>query len=292
MYYLIYGFLYLISLLPLPVLFLLSDAAFFIIYHCFGYRKQVVLQNLSLAFPTKTAAEKEKIAKAFYKNFCDTFIETVKFISADEKFFKKHFVADYSVVEQLYKQGKSVQLHMGHNFNWELANLSFPFYVQHKTLVVYAPLQSKAFNRLLLKIRTRMGSYLISSLNMRAEILPHRNTQYIIALIADQLPVDPSKEYWVKFFNQPTAFFKGPEKMARLNNFPVVFCYFTKKKRGHYLGHAELATNTPRELGDGELTKLYAKRIETLMTKNPEMWLWSHRRWKREWKPEYSPVME
>lgn len=251
-----------------------------------------MLQNLTIAFPRKTEKEKINIAKIFYKNFCDTFIETVKFISADEAFFRKHFVADYSVVEKLYNEGKSVQLHMGHNFNWELANLSFPFYINHKTLVLYSPLQSKIFNRLLLKIRTRMGTHLIAANNLRVEMLPHRNTQYIIALIADQSPPRADNTYWVNFFGQPTGFFKGPEKMARLNNFPVVFCHFTKKKRGYYIGNAELATYTPRELAEGQLTKMYAQRIEALMTENPEMWLWSHRRWKREWKPEYGTVIQ
>jgi len=292
MYYILYGTLYVLSLLPLRVLYVLSSVAYVLIYRVFGYRKQVVLQNLSIAFPQKTTAEKEAIAKQFYKNFCDTFIETIKFISADEAFFRTHFKADYSIVEELIKKGTSVQLHMGHNFNWELANLSFPFYIQHKTLVLYSPLQSKVFNRLLLKIRTRMGTLLIAANNMRVEMLPHRGTKYIIALIADQSPPGPDKSYWVNFFGKPTGFFKGPEKAARLNNFPVVFCYFTKIKRGYYNGHAELATLLPRELPEGELTRMYAHRIEELMTKNPEMWLWSHRRWKREWKPEYGPVME
>jgi KDO2-lipid IV(A) lauroyltransferase len=292
MYYLVYGLLYLLSLLPLRVLYLFSDLAYFIIFHLLGYRKEVVLQNLTIAFPHKSAEEKVKIAKQFYKNFCDTFIETVKFISAGEAFFRKRFVADYSVVDELFKSGKSVQLHMGHNFNWELANLSFPFYISQKTLVLYAPLQSKVFDRLLLKIRTRMGTHLIAANNMRVEMLPHRNTQYIIALIADQSPPGADKAYWVKFFGQATGFFKGPEKAARLNNFPVVFCHFTKKKRGYYIGHAALATHAPRELPEGQLTKIYADWIEALMTAHPEMWLWSHRRWKREWKPEYGPLIE
>jgi KDO2-lipid IV(A) lauroyltransferase len=291
MYHIVYGVLYLISLLPLKVLFLLSDFAYFIIYLCFRYRKKVVMQNLTIAFSEKTEEEKEAIARNFYKNFCDTFIETIKFISADEKFFRKHFVADYSIVEELYKAGKSVQLHMGHNFNWELANLSFPFYIHHKTLVLYSPLQNKVFDRLLLKIRTRTDTKLIAANNMRVEMLPHRNSQYIIALIADQSPPDPDKSYWVDFFGRSTGFFKGPEKMARLNDFPVVFCHFKKSKRGYYIGHAELATHTPRALEEGQLTKMYAQMIERLMTENPEMWLWSHRRWKREWKQEYGRVI-
>ncbi len=58
MYHLVYNFLYLISLLPLGVLYLFSDLAYFIIYHLFGYRKKVVLQNLTIAFPHINTTEK------------------------------------------------------------------------------------------------------------------------------------------------------------------------------------------------------------------------------------------
>jgi KDO2-lipid IV(A) lauroyltransferase len=126
---------------------------------------------------------------------------------------------------------------------------------------------------------------------MRKEMLPHRNTQYVIALIADQSPPTPEQTYWVNFFGRPTGFFKGPEKSARLNNFPVVFCHFTRIKRGYYKCHSELATMAPRTLPEGELTKVYAERIESWMKADPEMWLWSHRRWKREWHPDAGPVI-
>ncbi len=255
------------------------------------YRKDVVMQNLSIAFPGKGEDEKLAIAKQFYKNFCDTFIETIKFISADKIFFHKHFKADYSLVEQAFATGRSVQLHMGHNFNWELANLAFPLFIPYKTLIVYAPLQNKTFDKLLMKIRSRMGNELIDVTKMRVEMLPHRNSQYILALIADQTPLDVSKSYWLNFFGKPTPFFKGPEKSARLNDYPVVFCHFTKTGRGKYTGHAELATLSPRNLADGQLTKMYAQYLERIMTEQPEMWLWSHRRWKREWKEEYGAVM-
>lgn len=292
MYYIVYGFLYLISLLPIRVLYLVSDFAYDIIYNLLGYRKEVVMQNLAIAFPQKTEAERKDIARKFYANFCDTFAETIKFISAPPSFFEKHFSADFSIIEELYKKGGSVQINMGHNFNWELANLAFPRFISYKTLVLYAPLKSKVANRLMLKIRTRMGSHLIAANDMRTEMIPHRGTQYIIALIADQSPSIPEKTYWVNFFGRPTGFFKGPEKAARLSNLPVVFAHFTKMRRGYYHGHATLATTEPRTLKEGELTRLYAQYLEKCMTDNPEMWLWSHRRWKREWKPEYGGVME
>lgn len=291
MYYVVFALLYPLSLLPLRVLFLFSDAAYGIIYYLIGYRKKVVLQNLAIAFPQKTEAERRRIAKQFYKNFCDTFIETIKFISAGDRFFQKHFTGNYDVVEKFYQTGRSVQIHLGHNFNWELANLVVPAQLSYPVLVVYLPIKNKAINRLFQYIRSKRGTRLIAATNYKAEFEPYRNTPYVIGLIADQNPAHPENAYWINFFNRPTPFLRGPEKAARRNGLPVVFCHFTKRKRGYYVGHAVLAATNVSELPPGELTKMYAAYLQEVMTLHPEMWLWSHRRWKWEWKPAYGDVL-
>lgn len=292
MYYLVFGLLYLLSLLPLRVLYLLSDVAYGILYYGVRYRRDVVLHNLAIAFPQKTAAEKQRIAKQFYKNFCDTFIEIIKFISADPRFFKKRFTGNYDAIENLYSTGRSVQIHLGHNFNWELANLVVPSYISFQVLAVYLPLKNKLFDRLFRYIRSKNGSHLIASTNFKHDFEPFRNTQYVIGLVADQNPGQPDNAYWIPFFGRPTPFVRGPEKAARRDDLPVVFCYFTKKKRGYYEGHAELAALHPRDLPTGELTKKYVAYLERVMTAHPDMWLWSHRRWKWAWKPEYGEILE
>lgn len=247
--------------------------------------------NLAIAFPEKSEKKRIQIAKKFYKNFCDTLIETIKCISASEKFLKKHFTADYAVAKDLYSSGKSIQVHLGHNFNWEMGNLAVPLLVSYKFLVVYMPLENKLFERLFKQIRTRFKSILISATNIKAEILPYLNQQYIIGLVADQKPPGTLNAYWINFFGRPTPFLRGPEKSARRNNLPVLFAYITKSKRGYYHLHTELASINPKELATGELTKQYAIFLEKVMRDQPEMWLWSHKKWKWEWRPEYGKVI-
>jgi len=288
MYYVLYGFLYLLSLLPLRVLYLLSDFAFLIVYHVMGYRKKVVMQNLTIAFPQKTEAEKRRIARKFYRNFTDTFIETIKLLSAGPKFFNRHFKADYTVFHELYAQGKKCQVHLGHNFNWELGNLTTGLNMPHTLLGVYQPIQNKAINRLFLKIRSRTGTILLPANDMRNAFMPHRDKMYALGLIADQNPADTRRGcFWVEFFGRPTPFVSGPENGARTGNIPVVFSHFTKIRRGYYQGHLLLAEENPASLPKGELTRRYIAYLEEVITANPEMWLSSHRRWKHQWKPEY-----
>lgn len=292
MYYLVFSLFYLLSLLPLRLLYLLSDLAYLIVYYGVKYRKAVVLHNLAIAFPQKTVAERTLIAKKFYRNFCDTFIESIKFMSAGKRFFRNHFTGHYDAIEALYPTGRSVQAHLGHNFNWELANLGVPALISYPMLVVYLPQTNQVFDRLFRYIRRRHGARLIAATQFNKELQPFRDTQHLMAFIADQNPAHPNTAYWIKFFGRPTPFLRGPEKNARRFDLPVVFCHFTKKKRGYYEGHSELAALHVRDLPPGELTKQYAAFLERVMTTQPEMWLWSHRRWKFTWKPEYGAVLD
>ena len=117
MYFIIYGFLYLLSLLPFAVLYFISDIIYFFLYHVFGYRRKIVLANLNIAFPGKSRKELDKISKQFYHNLTDTFVEIIKLISMSDHSFNKRCQGDFTLIEDLVKQGKNVQLHAGHQFN-------------------------------------------------------------------------------------------------------------------------------------------------------------------------------
>jgi len=293
MYYLVYGPLYLLSLLPLRALYLLSDFAYVLVYHVTGYRKKVVRYNLSIAFPNKTEKERQGIEKKFYKNFTDSFIETIKAFSASPQFIKEHFSGDFSVFDELNRKGvQKVQLHSGHNFNWEYGNLSIPLHCVYSLLTVYMPITNGVFNRMFYKMRSKTGAELLSATNIRSEILPHRHEKYVLALVADQNPGHPKSAYWVNFFGRPTPFVKAPESGARRGNIPVVFCYFRKEKRGYYSIHFRLAEENASNTLVGELTKKYAAFLQEVIEAQPDNWLWSHRRWKWEWKEEYGKIIE
>lgn len=290
MYYLVYGLLYLFSLLPLKLLFLLSDGIYVVMYYLAGYRKKVVLRNLSIAFPNKTEAERKRIAKKFYRNFSDFFVETIKLFSASDRYFEKHYQSDYSVFDRLYAEGKKCQVHLGHNFHWELGYLGSVPHIKLTVLGVYMPLTNKIFERIFIKLRTKRGGNLLPATDMRNAMLPFRNEAYALLLVADQSPPNPQNAIWVNFFGKPTAFVRGPENGARLGNLPVVFCYITRIKRGYYRGHFDLGIENPAALEKGEVTKIYAKFLEEKMNAQPENWLWTHKRWKWDWKEEYGEI--
>jgi Kdo2-lipid IVA lauroyltransferase/acyltransferase len=288
MYYFLYAFLYLVSLLPMRLLYVLSDGIYVLVYHMIGYRKKVVMSNLEIAFPEKTSEERIRIAKKFYHNFIDSFIEVIKLISASQAFLQKRFTADTGELNELYKTGKSCQLHLGHTFNWEWGHLALTKLTPYQILVVYMPITNQKFEKLFYRLRTRSGNVFLPATNMREAITPYLQTQYLLGLVADQNPSNSSTSYWLNFFGRPTPFASGPEKGARLANLPVIFASIIKPRRGYYHATLKVGAHDASRLTEGELTLRYVRYLEGVIRLNPDMWLWSHRRWKHAWKEEYS----
>ena len=290
MYYLFYGFLYIVSLLPMRVLYLLSDVIYGIVYYVFGYRRKVVMDNLRQAFPDKTEAELVGIAKKFYHNFIDSFVEVIKLVSASESWLHKRFTVDTRVLDEVYATGKACQMHLGHTFNWEWGQIVLTALTRFKILVVYMPISNKGFERLFYKLRTRSGNVFLPAPQMREAIVPYLPSQYLLGLVADQCPGNMQNSYWIDFLGRATPFAAGPEKGARHGQMPVVFASIEKPRRGHYHATMKLACMDAAALPEGELTREYVRYLETVIRRRPDMWLWSHRRWKHSWKEEYEPM--
>lgn len=280
MYKIVSGLFYLLSRLPWWLLYLIGDGIYVLIYYVFKYRKTVVLNNLLIAFPEKTAEERKQIAKKFYHNFVDTFIETIKLFSVSEKELRKRVSCNVEVLNDLYDSGQNVQIVTGHYFNWEVANLGVALNSRFPFVVVYMPLANKVFDKLIHRLRTRFGTLLVPATEFRNNFQQYARNRYALILVADQNPGNPGKAYWTHFFTKPAPFVRGPEKGAKINNTAVVYAHFYKVKRGYYRIDFELVTTTPKNYADGELTRLLVKKVEDSVRKIPENYLWSHRRWK------------
>jgi KDO2-lipid IV(A) lauroyltransferase len=180
-----------------------SDFAYFILCHIIGYRKKVVFSNLKQAFPERSETDRKKIARKFYRNFTDNFIEFIKLISASPACIKKHFRGDYSIPLRLSDEGKRCQALLAHNFNWEWGCLAVALNVKHLFLVVYMPISNKIVDRIFMKVRSKTGGVMLPATDMRTAIIPYRNSTYMLALVADQNPGTPANAFWFDFFGKP-----------------------------------------------------------------------------------------
>jgi KDO2-lipid IV(A) lauroyltransferase len=279
------GFLYLLSLLPFWALYLFSDFLFVIIYHVIGYRRKIVQENLLNSFPEKTDAGRRSIEKKYYHHLCDLVVETIKMITISEKAVAARLSSpNPEVLFNYFADGKSVIGAVGHYGNWEVANLGLSFYLEATLLVVYKPLSNKLFDEFFIKVRSRYGSKLIAMKNTTRAMVRHKDEVTFSLLVADQTPVKHEAFYFTEFLNQPTAFFLGIEKLAKLTDQVVVFCDVKKIKRGYYEYTFIPITEKPKETAEHEITNAYIKCLEVMIRREPQYWLWSHRRWK--FKPE------
>lgn len=279
-YYLITPLLYLISYLPFRILYILSDIVYFVVYNVVGYRKKVVLTNLRNSFPEKSAEEIEEICGKFYRYFCDLIFETIKTLSISTDELNKHVtIKDESIFKHYFEKNQSIIVVMGHMGNWELAGARFSQSAYHKLNVVYHPLNNKRFDELVYHMRTRLGNGLYSMKDALRGMLRDRDKVTITGFIADQTPF-PEGAYWTTFLNQDTPVFKGTEKLAMKLNYPVVYASVKRVKRGLYDITFELLSDNPKACAENEISELHTKKLEVDIKAQPEIWLWTHKRWK------------
>jgi KDO2-lipid IV(A) lauroyltransferase len=278
-------FLYLMSLFPFWLLYLISDFLFVVIYYIVRYRRKVVYENLLKAFPEKSDEERHSIEKKYFKYLADLMVETIKMVTASEKSISKRMTAtNPDVIPAYQKKGKSIMLAVAHYGNWEMAALRAGIITNKRLLIVYKPLNNSIFNVFFNNMRSRFGAEMVAMKNVLRTIVKAKDETIMCIFAADQTPVQHLATYFTPFLNQPTAFFLGIEKIAKLTNSVVIFCDMKYLKRGHYQYTAIPLTENPKETVEHEITKAYVACLENMIQRDPPYWLWSHRRWK--FKPE------
>lgn len=292
MYFIIYGFLWLVSSLPIKVLYVFADGFYVLAFYVFKYRKEVVLKNLSQAFPEKTEAERTVIAKKFYRNFTDTVFESIKFITISKKYILQHSSSDFEMIHELTDKGRNVHIMGGHQFNWEFGNVLYAMNVKIPFVGVYMPFQNRHFEKIFYNFRKKYGTVLIPAADFKTKMYDVFSKQYTLGLVADQNPGDPANAFWMNFFGRPAPFITGPAKGAVKNNTAVIIVGFKKIKRGHYHFTNILLAENGSLFTPQQLTVMYKNELEKIIREDPSNYLWSHRRWKYDWKPEYGEVIK
>lgn len=274
-------FLYSISLLPMPVLYLLSDVLFYLLYYIIKYRKQVVAENLKNSFPNKSDKELKAIEKEYFSYLADLIVEIVKMFSASPEFLRsKYIFSNHHLVKKYEAENRSYLIGVGHYGNWEWNTIVTPTLLKAQTLIIYKPLQNKLFDDFFKKAREKSGTKMIRMKTALREIVRHKNQLTTTVFASDQTPTPDDVHYWLPFLNQNTPVFSGLEKVAKTTNYPVIFCDMQRVKRGHYACDFKLVSDNPAQTIDLEITKKHVALLENRINLEPAYWLWSHKRWK------------
>lgn len=275
-------FFKLFSRLPLGILYLFSDVLYLLARYVIRYRKRVIDDNLFHAFPEKTEKERKAIRNRFYRNFTDSIAETIKSITISKAELSKRFtITNQDLLDQEVKNGKSVLLLAGHFFNWELGLQQAAVLSQVPSEGVYLKINSPFFNELMYQARTRFGNTITEKRDFKNTMKTLGEQHRVVQLAADQRPNNRTTRYQRPFLNRPAYFFEGAEHIAKSKDLPVYFGEITKKGRGKYQATYELLAKGPYEShAEHSITDAFCDRLEKNIHLQPDLYLWSHKRWK------------
>ncbi len=284
----IYGTWYVLSLLPMWVHYLLSDILYLLVAYIFSYRHRVIWKNLSNSYPDKSEKELKSLQRKCYRHMCNMVAETVKYTTISRKnIMRRMTFKGVEQVVEILNSGQSIALLLGHYGNWEWVT-SFalwlpPMECDYILGQLYHPLKNKVMDRVVLKMRNRMGPVCVPKNDALRWIIGNKQEgrTTMLGYINDQVPKWENIHHWLTFLNHETPVFTGIERITRQQQQAVVYVDVKCLKRGFYECEFQVITREPKSMRDMEITDEYFRRFEQTINRAPQYWLWSHNRWKR-----------
>lgn len=259
----------------------LSRGFAFMALKVFPYRPRVIDENLALAFPELDPAAREHIKGDYYRGYGDVMIEIIKSATLDgAELDRRMELVGLEAVQATLEGGTPALLLAAHQCNWEWILLAISRRLGHPFDVAYKPLKNPWADREMLALRSRFGARLIPAEKLTRDVLARRRVPRLIALVADQEPVESDRRYWTRFLNRESAFFMGAEVLVRRLGYPSFFCAIERTGRGRYRVRFESLSHADENFSEGEFTERYARRVERQIREAPADWPWSHKRWR------------
>ncbi|OUJ73313.1 lauroyl acyltransferase [Hymenobacter crusticola] len=269
--------------LPLSVLYVVARGLYLLLAYVVRYRWRVITENLRNAFPEKSEAEVQRLAKAFYWHFAQVIVEILKLltISMDE-LYERAKIRNPELAIKAMEQGRTVLAVGSHAGNWEWILSTGALYFHERAHGVYKPLSNKFFEYFMRRLRTRSGAHLVPMRDTLRDIIRHRNQARCLALLTDQAAGPEDQPYWTTFLHQDTGFYTGADRLAARFQCPVFYVGIRRVRRGYYdILLTEIHDGLTPLDGDAHfITEAFARQLERDIQAAPDQYLWSHRRWK------------
>jgi KDO2-lipid IV(A) lauroyltransferase len=278
-----------LAFIPLAFWYPLARLMAWLSWRVIPYRRHVVVANLKASFPEWDDATRERVIRDYYRGFADMLFEVLRSARLTPAEIERRVkLVNADQVRGEVARGKPVLLLAAHQCNWEWMLLAFSTQLGVPVDAAYKPLVDSWAEREMLALRTRFGARMIPSQQLLGDIIQQRHTPRVISLIADQEPVSSERKHWQKFLNRDSAFFTGPEEIARSTRYAAFFVKLKRVSRGHYQAEFVPFAAAGEQSPPGEFTARYARMVEEQIRAAPADWPWSHKRWKLK-KPLYGP---
>ncbi|RKS03437.1 lysophospholipid acyltransferase family protein [Flavobacterium sp. 102] len=279
---LLYPLLWLISILPFRLLYIVSDAVYVLVYYVIRYRRKIVRQNITLALPHLSKKEQLAVEKESYRHLCDMFLEMIKTMTISEKEMDKRFTfTNLELYQELEKEQKSIALMCAHYASYEWV-VSMNKHISFEGYAIYKKVANKHFDKLVKDIRSKFKATLITTRETIPTVEKNYKTKHlgIYGFASDQSPQLSKTHHWGTFMGIETPIHTGAEMLAKRYDMNVIFLRTQKIKRGYYQATFELMFKNPKEVPNYEISDEFLRRVEKQIYEAPEYYLWTHKRWK------------
>lgn len=254
----------------------------YILQYIVGYRREVIQSNLRGSFPNKSEEELKKLERAYYRYMSDLGVEIIMLTAFTRRRLGRHVsVSNPELMDAIHAENPTIFFLLGHYGNWEWFTGCQALLPMTQFNVIYKH-QNGAWNDVMGLIRSRFGAQLMDMEAAPAQVLQRRNekSNQTYIFVADQNPSVENSVLFVDFLHRPTATITGMERLARLRRAAAVYVDVERVRRGKYVITLREMTRDVSELSRFDLSVDFMHRLEQSIQRQPEIWLWSHKRWK------------
>ncbi len=250
-----------------------------------GSRRRVALDNLRASFgETKSEPELQAIAKSVFQNIGRTLVEITRFPKlglSGAKAIMRYEAA--SIMDTLHTGGKGGIFVTAHFGNWELLSAAPKAFRNYEMDVIVAEQHNRFTNDLLLKYRRILGTTPLPSGKAVGLVMRALRKNHFVAIAADQhAPASGALRF--PFLGREAAFAKGPALFAVRAECPVVPVLLLRTRYDYHAVISGEPIYPDPALTEDEnierITRAYIQFLEENITKYPDQWMWTHRRWK------------
>jgi Kdo2-lipid IVA lauroyltransferase/acyltransferase len=270
-----------LSALPLRAWYGFAGFVAWLLENVFRHRHRIIDMQLAACFPDRDAGWINATRRAFFRNFCEVSVEIIKAATMQRDEIDRRVTFEGAeAARAALDAGQSIIIVTSHNCNWEWALLKLSIAMGHPVHATYRPFPGRYGDRLMLTIRSRFGAEMITARRLLMRVLRYRGPSRIVAMVTDQTPTSSAVRYFTQFMGLDTAFFIGPEAIARSARLPAWYLAMRREARGCYRINFVPLSAAGEELVPGVLIERYAAAVESLTRESPPDWLWNYRRWK------------
>jgi len=241
--------------------------------------KNKIMNNLKQSNIGNSDSEREQIIRNMWGNY-GRILSEYPYL----KKFKKNNLNNYIKIEglehlkEIKENKKKVVFVSGHFNNFELMAMQ----IENSGInvaAIYRPLNNFFLNKTMEKIRIKniCKKQIKKGKGGTRELIKLFTEGYSVALMIDQRV---SEGIAVKFFNKTALTTTIPAQLVKKYDCEVVPIYIERYNKNYFKMNVEKPLIFRKDSSLDDITLKLNKKLELMILRNPDQWIWSHDRWK------------